>query len=77
MARNAAPSPHDTVRWWTDDAGITHICESAAPLGHELLIWTLCDREVETGAAFVPSRHDEISCGKCAAADGMLRRRAG
>jgi hypothetical protein len=66
----------NAATWWTDDSGVTHICESAAPLSNELLIWTLCDQEVETGRGFVPTRHDEVSCSKCAAADGVLKRRA-
>ena len=66
----------NAATWWTDDSGVTHICESATPLNNELLIWTLCDREVETGRGFVPARHDKVSCSKCAAADDVLKRRA-
>lgn len=66
----------DAVAYWTDEDGLVHICESAAPLSNELLVWTLCDREVETGAAFVPSQRDEVTCCKCSAAEGMLKRRA-
>jgi hypothetical protein len=66
----------NAATWWTDESGITHICESATPLNNELLIWTLCDREVETGRGFVPARHDKVSCSKCAAADDVLKRRA-
>ena len=62
--------------WWTDDSGVTHICESAAPLANELLIWTLCDREVEFGAAFHPSRRDAVSCSKCTAAAAVEKRRS-
>lgn len=61
---------------WEDDAGVIHICESSTPLQHELLVWTLCDREVEAGAVFVPCPCDEISCSKCAAADRVLKMRA-
>jgi hypothetical protein len=61
---------------WEDDAGMIHICESSAPLQHELLVWTLCDRDVEAGAAFFPYRRDKISCSKCAAADRVLKMRA-
>jgi hypothetical protein len=61
---------------WKDDAGVVHICESSAPLQHELLVWTLCDRAVEPGATFVTCRRDEISCSKCAAADRVLKMRA-
>lgn len=68
--------PRDTATWWTDESGVVHICESATPLATELLIWTLCDREVETGAAFIPSSYDEVSCSKCAAAEGVLKQRA-
>ena len=75
MAKHAAHRT-DAVTYWTDDDGLVHICESAAPLYNELLVWTLCDREVESGAAFVPSRHDEVTCGKCTAAEDVLKRRA-
>jgi len=67
----------DAVTYWTDEDGLIHICESAAPLSNELLVWTLCDREVESGAGFVPTRHDGVTCSKCNAADGVLKRRAG
>ena len=65
----------DAVTYWADETGLIHICESTAPLNNELLVWTLCDREVESGKAFVPSRH-EVTCSKCAAADDVLKRRA-
>lgn len=76
MAKRGTSNLHNATTWWTDESGLVHICESAAPLNNELLIWTLCDREVESGATFVPSRHDKISCSKCAAAEGVLKRRA-
>jgi hypothetical protein len=76
MANRLHSRAHGAIAWWTDDAGVTHICESAAPLSNELLIWTLCDREVETGASFAPAGRGEISCRKCAAAEGELKRRA-
>jgi hypothetical protein len=66
---------NDKAAWWTDESGVTHICESPAPLSNELLIWTLCDREVESGAAFVPSADHAVSCSKCAAAEEILERR--
>jgi hypothetical protein len=75
MRRRISSFIHDNAAWWTDDTGVTHICESAAPLNNELLIWTLCDREVESGAAFAPSARDIVSCSKCAAAAGILERR--
>ena len=62
MATHKNPRLQDTVRWWADETGNVHICESAAPLGYELLIWTLCDREVEASTSFIPSRHDEVTC---------------
>jgi hypothetical protein len=74
--RNNAPDLRDAVPWWTDDDGVVHICESAVPVGSELVIRTLCDREVEPGATFIPSKDDEVTCSKCAAADAMLKRRA-
>ena len=70
------PPLADALRWWTDESGVIHICEGAAPIGTELLIWTLCDREVAPGAAFAPSHDDEVSCRKCAAANDLLKRRA-
>ena len=66
----------DAVTYWTDDDGLVHICESTVPLSNELLVWTLCDREVESGAAYVPAKYNEVTCSKCAAAEGVLRRRA-
>lgn len=75
MATHALPRS-DAVTYWADETGVIHICESAAPLSNELLVWTLCDREVESGKAFLPSRHDEVTCSKCAAAEGFLKRRA-
>jgi hypothetical protein len=75
MATHALPHS-EAVTYWTDEDGLIHICESTAPLNNELLVWTLCDREVESGMAFFPSRHDEVTCRKCAAADGVLKRRA-
>jgi hypothetical protein len=77
MGRHTNPALSIVIVWWTDESGVTHICESPAPLNHELLVWTLCDREVETGTAFVPSSRDTVSCSKCAAAEGVLRRRHG
>jgi hypothetical protein len=76
MAKNALPQT-DPVTYWTDEDGLIHICESAAPLDTELLVWTLCDREVESGAGFLPSRYDEVTCRKCSAAVSVLKRRAG
>jgi hypothetical protein len=70
------PPLADAIRWWTDETGVIHICEGAAPVGTELLIWTLCDLEVAPGAAFAPSHDDEVSCRKCAAANDVLKRRA-
>ena len=67
----------DAVSYWADESGQIHICESAAPLSNELLVWTLCDREVESGKAFIASRRDQVTCRKCAAAEGVLKRRAG
>ena len=77
MATSRNPTLRDAATWWTDEAGVVHICESAAPIGTELLVWTLCDREVETGAAFLPTRNDRVSCRKCAAAESILKRREG
>jgi hypothetical protein len=76
MAGQSTSNLHDAATWWIDESGVVHICESAVPLNNELLIWTLCDREVEIGATFAPSRHDTISCSKCAAAEDVLKRRA-
>jgi len=70
------PPLEGTIRWWTDESGVIHICEGAAPVGTELLIWTLCDREVGPGTAFAPSPEYEVSCRKCAAANDVLKRRA-
>ena len=75
MATRTLPRS-DTVTHWLDEDGVVHICESDAPLDNELLVWTLCDREVESGKAFVPLRHDRATCSKCAAAEGVLKRRA-
>lgn len=75
MGQHIRPYTNDKIAWWTDETGVTHICESSAPLSNELLIWTLCDREVESGTAFVPSPDDAVSCSKCAAAEGILQRR--
>jgi hypothetical protein len=71
-----AIAPSDAVTYWADESGLIHICESNAPLSNELLVWTLCDREVESGMAFSPSRRDEVTCCKCAAAEVVLKRRA-
>jgi hypothetical protein len=68
--------PSAQVTYWADDSGLIHICESNAPLSNELLVWTLCDREVESGMAFSPSPHQEVTCCKCAAAEAVLKRRA-
>ena len=76
MATHAHPKLQDIVRWWADETGNVHICESAAPLDNELLIWTLCDREVEASSSFIPSKYDEVSCRKCAAAERLLKLRA-
>lgn len=75
MAKHAL---HQTtaVAYWADESGLIHICESNAPLSNELLVWTLCDREVESGSAFVPSRRHKVTCRKCTAAEGVLKRRA-
>lgn len=59
---------------WVDETGVVHICESVEPIGPELLVWTLCDREVESGTTITLSR--EVSCSKCAAAKRILNRRA-
>ncbi len=67
----------DAVTYWTDGDRLVHICESSAPLSNELLVWTLRDREVESGAGFIPSNFDAVTCGKCTAAEGVLKRRAG
>jgi hypothetical protein len=75
MAKQAFPQT-DAVAYWTDEDGLVHICESIAPLSNELLVWTLCDREVESGAGFIPSTFDAVTCGKCTAAEGLLKRRA-
>ena len=75
MAKHAFHHP-DAVTYWSDEDGLVHICESTVPLNNELLVWTLCDREVESGAGFIPSKYDEATCSKCAAAEGVLRRRA-
>lgn len=75
MGKRITSKPSDGVSWWTDEAGVTHVCESALPLGNELLTWTLCDHEVEAGAAFAPGEHDAMSCSKCAAAEAVLERR--
>jgi hypothetical protein len=75
MGQRANPALRNATTWWTDESGITHICESPAPLSNELLIWTLCDREVESGADFVPSADDTVSCSKCTAAAVVLKRR--
>ncbi|HKP23980.1 MAG TPA: hypothetical protein VJV39_08950 [Dongiaceae bacterium] len=71
-------TPHhaDALAFWADESGQVHICESNAPLANELLVWTLCDREVESGKGFLPTRHDEVTCRKCMAADGVLKHRA-
>ena len=74
MAKHALQT--DAVTYWADESGQVHICESGAPLDNELLVWTLCDREVESGKAFFPSRHDEVTCRKCMAAEGVLKHRA-
>jgi hypothetical protein len=76
MATQTHPKHQDLVRWWADETGNVHICESAVPLDNELLIWTLCDREVEARTAFIPSTYDEVTCRKCAAAEKILKRRA-
>jgi hypothetical protein len=76
MAKPAHPQT-DAVTYWTDEDGLVHICESGAPLNNELLVWTLCDREVESGAGYVPSKLDNVTCSKCTAAAGVLKRRAG
>jgi hypothetical protein len=60
---------------WTDETGVVHTCESAEPLGGELLVWTLCDREVESGATHVPALPLEVTCSKCIAAKLILDRR--
>jgi hypothetical protein len=73
---NHKPPLADKIHWWIDESGVSHICEGAAPIGTELLIWTLCDREVGPGAALVPSPEYEVSCRKCAAANDVLKRRA-
>jgi hypothetical protein len=75
MAKQALPQT-DAVTYWTDEHGLVHICESSAPLSNELLVWALCDREVESGAGFIPSKFDAVTCGKCTAAEGVLKRRA-
>ena len=61
---------------WIDETGIVHICESLEPLGNELLVWTLCDREVEWGANNTADLSREVSCTKCAAAQQLLKCRA-
>ena len=76
MGTQTHPKLRDMARWWTDETGNVHICESATPLEYELLIWTLCDREVEASTSFVPTKHDEVTCRKCAAAEKLLQRRA-
>ena len=75
MASYARPQTEE-FPCWADETGLIHICESSAPLGNELLIWTLCDREVESGAAFAPSLRDAVTCSKCTAAERVLKRRA-
>lgn len=60
---------------WTDDDGVIHLCEGAAPLTNERLIWTLCDREIESNALLVSAARGGRICGKCAAADTLLKHR--
>jgi len=75
MGQHSHPASQQAATWWTDESGVTHICEGDTPVDHELLIWTLCDREVESGSAFAPSRRDAVSCSKCAAAASVLHHR--
>ncbi len=74
MAMRSSHRP-ETPTCWTDESGVIHICESAAPIGSELLIWTLCDLEVGSDL-LAPSTRTGILCSKCVAADGVLKRRA-
>jgi hypothetical protein len=60
---------------WTDESGIVHICESLEPIGNELLVWTLCDREVACGANNAAGPLLAVSCSKCVAALQLLKRR--
>jgi hypothetical protein len=60
---------------WIDESGIVHICESLEPIGNELLVWTLCDREVACGADNAAGSLLAVSCSKCAAALQLLKRR--
>jgi hypothetical protein len=76
MAKRTISDDQQAPSCWKDEAGVIHICEGSAPLQHELLVWTLCDREIEAGAVFIPYRRNEISCSKCAAADRVLKMRA-
>jgi hypothetical protein len=75
MAQHALPPP-EAVTYWADEIGLIHTCESNAPLSNELLVWTLCDREVESGSAFTSARGDAVTCCKCVAAKAVLKRRA-
>jgi hypothetical protein len=61
---------------WTDDLGLVHACESSEPIGTELLVWTLCDREVESGAVEPGAHSGAVTCSKCKAAILILERRA-
>jgi len=69
-AEGSPPAPR-----WLDEMGTIHICESAQPMGAELLVWTLCDREVESGAARTSHDSYEVTCSKCAAARLVMKRR--
>jgi hypothetical protein len=60
---------------WIDESGTVHIRESLEPIGNDLLVWTLCDREVACGTDNAAGPLLAVSCSKCAAALQLLRRR--
>ena len=68
--------PSTSGSHWVDETGVVHVCESAEPIGSELLVWTLCDREVESGANHIRTLSHGITCSKCAAAQIILKRRS-
>ena len=61
---------------WVDERAIVHIRESLQPFGNELLVWTLCDREVEDGTISIPRPRRKVTCSKCLAAQAILTRRS-
>ena len=50
---------------WQDKQGFVHACEFGDPHPGVRLIWTLCQRDVPAGSAFLSQ--EDVTCATCKA----------